>query len=67
MPQKSLVTIYKAFLRTLFDYGGIIYDQPHNVSCFEKLESIQYKAALVIKGAMQGTSDNKIYEGLGIE
>ena len=53
MPQKSLVTIYKAFLRTLFDYGGIIYDQPHNVSFCEKLESIQYKAALMITGAMQ--------------
>ena len=67
MPQKSLVTICKAFLRTLFDYGGIIYDQPHNVSCCEKLESVQYKAPLMITCTMQGTSGNKIYEGLGIE
>ena len=27
---KSLVTIYKAFLRPLIDYGDIIYDQPQN-------------------------------------
>ena len=26
-PRKSLVTIYKAFLRPLLDYGDIIYDQ----------------------------------------
>ena len=29
-------------------------------SFYEKLESIQYKAALAITGAMQGTSRDKI-------
>ena len=67
MPRKSLVTIYKAFLRRLLDYGDIIYEQPHNVSFCEKLESVQHKAALAITGAIQGTSRNKIYEELGIE
>ena len=67
MPRKSLVTIYKAFLQPLLDYGDIIYEQPHNVSFCEKLESVQYKAALAITGAIQGTSRNKIYEELGIE
>ena len=67
MPRKSLVTIYKAFLRPLLDYGDIIYEQPHNVSFCEKLESVQYKAALAITGAIQGTSRNKIYEEVGIE
>ena len=67
MPRKSLVTIYKAFLRPLLGYGGIIYDRPHNVSFCEKLESVQYKAALAITYAIQGTSRNKIYEELGIE
>ena len=28
LPRKSLITIYKAFLRPLTDYGDIIYDQP---------------------------------------
>ena len=64
MPQKSLATIYKAFLRPLLDYGDIIYDI--NVSFCEKLESVQYKAALAITGAIQHTSCNKIYEE-GIE
>ena len=55
-PRKSLVTIYKAFLRPLLDYGDIIYDQPLNASFCEKLESVQYKAALAIAGPIQGTS-----------
>ena len=33
----------------------------------EKLESLQYKAALVITGAIQGTSRDKIYQELGFE
>ena len=32
LPRKSLVTICKAFLRPLVDYGDIIYDQPQNGS-----------------------------------
>ena len=56
LPRKSLITIYKAFLRPLIDYGDIIYDQPQNESFCEKLESVQYKAALAIMGAIQGSS-----------
>ena len=61
------MTIYKAFLRSLIDYGDIIYDQPQNESFCEKLESVQYKAALAITGAIQGTSRDKIYHELGLE
>ena len=67
LPRKSLITIYKVFLRPLFDYGDIIYDQPNNDSFCEKLESIQYKAALAITGAIQGTSRDKIYKEPGLE
>ena len=67
MPRKSLITIYEVFLRPLIDYGDIIYDQPNNYSFCEKLESIQYKAALAITGAIQGTSRDKIYKELGLE
>ena len=52
MPRKSLITIYKAILRALIDYGDIIYDQPQNESFREKIESVQYKAALAITGAI---------------
>ena len=54
-------------MRTLIDYGEIIYDQPQNESFCEKLESVQYKAALAITGAMQGTSRDKVYQELGLE
>ena len=67
LPRKSLVTIYKAFLRPLIDYGDIIYDQPQNKSFSEKLEGVQYKAALAITGAIQGTSRDRIYQELGLE
>ena len=67
LPRKSLVTIYKAFLRPLIDYGDIVYDQPHNESFSEKLETVQYKAALAITGAIKGTSREKIYMELGLE
>ena len=52
LPQKSLMTIYKAFLRPLIDYGDIIYDQPQNESFCEKLESVQYNPALATTGAI---------------
>ena len=67
LPRKSLITIYKAFLRPLIDYGDIIYDQPQNESFCEKLESVQYKAALAITGAIQGSSREKLYQELGLE
>ena len=67
LPQKSFITIYKAFLRPVTEYGDIIYDQPQNDFFSEKLESIQYKAALAITGAIQGTSSDKIYQELGLE
>ena len=67
MPRKSLITIYRVFLRPLIDYGDIIYDQPSNDSFCEKLESIQYKAALATTGAIQGTSRDRIYAELGLE
>ena len=60
MPQKSLITIYKARLRPLLDYGDIIYDQPHNDSVREKLESVIHKVALAITGAIQVISREKI-------
>ena len=67
MPWKSLMIIYKDFLRPLIDYGDIIYDQPQNESLCEKLESVQYKATLTITGAVQGTSYDKIYQELELE
>ena len=61
------MTIYEAFLRPLGNYGDIIYGQPQNKSSCKKLESVQYKAALAITSAIQGTSHDKIYQELALE
>ena len=46
LPRAPLVTIYKFFIRPHLDYRTILYDQAFNTSLHEKLESIQYNAAL---------------------
>ena len=53
-------------MRPLIDYGDVIYDQPQNESFCEKIGSVQYKAALAITGAIQGTSRDNIYQELGL-
>ena len=55
------------FQTVTFENGDIIYDQPQNESFCNKLESVQYKAALAITGAIQGTSRDKLYQELGLE
>ena len=68
LPRPSLVTIYKAFIiRPHLDYGDIIYDQAYNEPFHQKLESIQYNAALAITGAIRSTSRAKLDQELGLE
>ena len=55
------------FVRPHLDYGDILYDQAFNNSFHERLESIQYNAALVITGAVRGSSREKLYQELGFE
>ena len=68
LPRKSLLTIYKSFMRPHFDYGDIIYDQTYNTSFHQRLESLQYNATLAITVAIRGTSKEKLYYNeLGLE
>ena len=67
LPHKSLITIHKAIIRSHLDYGDILYDQPNNATFCQKTESFRYKAALAIPGAIQGTSQEKRLEELGLE
>ena len=48
----TILTIYKAFIRPRLDYGDTIYDQAHNDFFHQKLESVQYNAALARSGAL---------------
>ena len=67
LPRHYLVTIYKSFVRPHLDCGDEIYDQPNNESFTQKIERIQWNAALAITGTIKGTSQNKLYSELGFE
>ena len=67
LPTSPLLTIYKSFIRPHLDYGDIIYDQAYNASFHQKLDSIQYNAALAITGAIREKSKEKLYDELGLE
>ena len=67
LPRQGLLTIYKTFIRPYLDYGDVIHDQPNNKSLCQTIESVQYKAALTITGAIKGTSLAKLYKELGLE
>ena len=67
LPRSALLIIYKSFIRPHLDYGDIVYDQPNNSSLSEKIESLQYNAALAITGAIKGSSKEKLYQELGFE
>ena len=56
------ITIYKAFVRPHLDYGDTLFDQTHNGSFPEKLESVQYNACLALTGAIRGSSKEEIYQ-----
>ena len=51
LSRNSLLTIYKTFVRPILNYADIIYDNPFTESFKDKLEMVQYNAALVITDA----------------
>ena len=66
-PRHFLVTLYKTFIRPHLDYADIIYDKPNNMNICNKIESLQYNAALAITGAIRGSSKEKLCQELGFE
>ena len=75
LPRKALDQMYKAVVRSHFDYCDVLYHIPsmHTqlgmslTDLMEQAERIQYQAALAITGAWQGSSRSKLYEELGWE
>ena len=67
LPQHSLITIYKSFVRPHLGYGDTLYDQPSKESLNQKIEGIHYTAALVIIGAIKGTYQSRLYSELGLK
>ena len=62
-----MVTIYKVFIRLHLDYEDILYKQIFNNSFHEKLELVQYNAALAITATIKGSSREKLHQELGFE
>ena len=48
--QKTLLTIYKSFVKLNLDYADIIYEKPFSESFKTKIEMIGYQPALVNTG-----------------
>ena len=55
------------FHKTPLVYGNIIYNQAHNLSFHQKVESIRYNVTLALTGAIRGSSRENLYQGLGLE
>ena len=54
-------------IRLHLDYGDFIYGQTYCAGFHQKLESVQYNAALANAGAIRGTSKEELYNELGLE
>ena len=77
LPRHTLIEIYKLYVRPHLDYGNVIYHIPAKVCDFsgnivlpnlmQRLESVQYSAALAVTGTWRGTSREKLYADLGLE
>ena len=65
LPRHTLNELYKLYVRPHLDYGDVIYHNPEKICEFsqnitlsnlmEKLESVQYSAALAVTGTCRGT------------
>ena len=67
IPRAALLTNYKSFFWPQLDYGDVIYDHAFNEPFQNKLDSVQYNAALPIAGAIKGSSRENLYQELDLE
>ena len=77
LPRHTLNELFKLYVRPHLEYGDVIFHIPAKVcefsgntilpSLMEKLESVQYSAALAVTGTWRGTSREKLYAELGWE
>ena len=63
LSRNTLSELYKLYIRPHLDYGDVINPVPQRDDCsgnylVEKLESVQYSAALAVTGTWRGTTYN---------
>ena len=66
IPRAALLTIYKSFLRPHLDCGDVIFDRAFNESFQNKLEFVQYNAALAITGAIEVPQERSFIKNLDL-
>ena len=77
LPRHTLNELFKLYVQPHLEYGDVIFHIPAKVcefsgntilpSLMEKLESVQYSAALAVTGTWRGTSREKLYAELSWE
>ena len=67
LSRKTLDVLYKLTVRSVIDYGLFIYFNSLKTTDKFRIEQIQYKAALVVTGALPYTSKTKLNLDLGWE
>ena len=81
VPRAALETVYKMYIRPHLDYCDIIFHVPYRDNpaflsepndeslnnLMQKIESVQYDAALSATGAWRGSPRQELYENLGWE
>ena len=67
LPCHALLTIYRSSVRPDLDYGNVIYGQEDNESVISRIERVQYNASLAIARAIRKTSQENLYQELGLE
>ncbi len=63
-PRAALEICYKSFIRSVLEYGDVIYDNC-NIGDKDHLESVQLEAARLVTGAKKRTSHESLYKELG--
>ena len=64
--RKVLDKMYKMYVRPHLEYGDVVFHGQTKESC-DRIESVQYRAALIVSGCWKGTNRIKLYNELGWE
>jgi hypothetical protein len=64
LDRKSLENLYIGFIRSILEYGGIIWDN-RSIHESDLLESVQLEPARIITGLRKGTTHVQLYIELG--
>ena len=67
LTRKTLDLLYKLTIRSVIDYGIIVWGTTLKQSDLDRLEKIQYRAAKLVTGALHLTSREKLNNELGWE